>query len=132
MERVVVVGGGLGGLESIRALRDLGHAGAITLVSAERHLPYDRPPLSKEVLRGEVDHPGLEADWEALDVELRLGCRATALREGTLGTEDGALDFDGLVVATGATPIALPGARLLRTLDDAHALRSASVPGARV
>jgi 3-phenylpropionate/trans-cinnamate dioxygenase ferredoxin reductase subunit len=135
VERLIVVGGGLGGLESIRALRELEYSGRITLVSAERHLPYDRPPLSKEVLRGEVEHPELEADWDDFDVELRLGSPATALREGTLETERGPLDFDGLVIATGASPVRLPGAEglhVLRTIEDAHALRNDFRAGARV
>jgi NADPH-dependent 2,4-dienoyl-CoA reductase/sulfur reductase-like enzyme len=135
MERVVVVGGGLAGLESIRSLRELGYGGAITLVAAEPHLPYDRPPLSKQFLTRMTEDTTLEADWDAFGVELRLGCRATAFRDGLLETETGSLDFDGLVIATGAAPVRVPGAssaHVLRTVEDAIALRAAFVSGARV
>ena len=138
LERIVVVGGGLAGLESVVALRNGGHAGVVTLVSAERHLPYDRPPLSKEILRGEADDSNLEADWPALDVELKLDCHATGLDDGVLETDRGRLDHDGLVIATGAAPLALkhaaPGVTplVLRTIDDALALRAHFAQGARV
>lgn len=134
MERVVVVGAGLGGLRSVEALRARGYTGRVTLVGAERHLPYDRPPLSKAVLRGETESTTIDADWTALDVDVRLGRRATGLRDGVVDTESGGLDFDGLVIATGATPVRLPGGpyRVLRTIDDAVALRRAFAPGLRL
>lgn len=140
MERVVVVGGGLAGLRTVEALRAHGYAGRLTLVAAEPHPPYDRPPLSKRVLWGETSETTFAADWAALDGELLLGRRATGLRPGaggggTVDTDRGSLDFDGLVIATGAAPVRLPGEgpqRVLRTLDDALALRAALVPGARV
>src|SRR5947208_3090567 len=104
MKRVAVVGGGLAGMEAVSALRADGYDGAITLVAAEPHLPYDRPPLSKEVLAGAVDATDLEADWDDLDVDVRSGCRATGLREDHLVTDTGDVRFDGLVVATGTSP----------------------------
>jgi 3-phenylpropionate/trans-cinnamate dioxygenase ferredoxin reductase component len=137
-ERIVVVGGGLAGLESLVALRSAGHEGALTLVCAEKHRPYDRPPLSKEVLRGDAHDCLLEADWDALGVELRLGCRATGLSAGVLETDAGPVDWDGLVIATGAAPVTLAGtgddasAHVLRTIDDALALRARFESGARV
>lgn len=135
MERVVVVGAGLAGLESARALRAQGYRGRVTLVGAETHPPYDRPPLSKELLAGDIDDVTLEADWNELDVELVLGRRATKLRPGTVDTDGDSLDFDGLIIATGASPVRLPGdgaQRVLRTADDARALRAALSPGARI
>ena len=101
---MVVVGGGLAGSRCVEELRTQGHRGRITLVGAERHLPYDRPPLSKDVLLGRTDDSTLDVDWEALDVDLRLGMRATGLRPGRLRTDAGDMAWDGLVLATGAAP----------------------------
>lgn len=130
-----MVGAGLGGLNTVRALRTAGYAGRITLVGAEPYPPYDRPPLSKQFLRGEVDDTTLPADWAAWDVDLRLGTRATALREGAVETDGGVIGCDGVVLATGAVPVLLPGAgrqRTLRTADDAKALRDLLRPGVRL
>lgn len=134
MERLIIAGGGLAAVRTAEALRDRGHAGRLTIVGAEPHRPYDRPPLSKAVLRGETDDTTLDADWDALGCELLLGHRATGLGEA-LETTAGPLGFDGLVIATGAAPIRLPGdgpQHVLRTIDDARALRAALRPGARV
>lgn len=128
--RVVLVGGGLGAHRVATQLRQRGHAGPITVVGAEQHLPYDRPPLSKQVLRGERDTTDL-AGTDQLDVEWRLGERAVdlATAERRLHTDAGArVDYDVLVLATGGRPRSLPsgpvtGALTLRTLDDALALR---------
>ncbi|MFB9838066.1 FAD-dependent oxidoreductase, partial [Actinoallomurus acaciae] len=127
MERVIVVGGGLAGLRTAEALRAQGYAGGLTMVGAEPHVPYDRPPLSKAVLRGETGDTTVAADFDALGCATLLGRRATSLGED-LETTEGPLAFDGLVIATGATPIRLPGdgpQHVLRTIDDARALRSA-------
>jgi 3-phenylpropionate/trans-cinnamate dioxygenase ferredoxin reductase component len=135
VERVIVVGGGLAGLRTAEALRARGHAGGLTLVAAEPYAPYDRPPLSKAVLRGEADDTTVAADWDAIGCELLLGRRATGLGEGVLETTGGPLDFDGLVIATGATPVRLPGdgpQHTLRTIDDARALRARLRPGTRL
>ncbi|QXJ25305.1 FAD-dependent oxidoreductase [Actinomadura graeca] len=139
MDRVIVVGGGLAGVRAVEALRARGHTGALTLVSAERHRPYDRPPLSKAVLAGDTDDTTVDADWDALRCDLLLGERATGLRPGARGgvvtSTAGDLPFDGLVIATGAAPIRLPGdgrQRVLRTIDDARGLRAALTPGARI
>ena len=134
MERVIIVGGGLAGLRTAEALRAQGHAGGLTLVAAESYPPYDRPPLSKAVLRGETEDTTVAADWEALDCELLLGRRATGLGED-LETTEGPLGFDGLVLATGASPIRLPGdgpQHVLRSIDDARTLRAGLRPGARL
>ena len=127
---IVVVGGGLAATRTVEELRRLGVGSAVTVVGAEPYLPYDRPPLSKDVLRGERDEPLLRADWSDLDVELRLGTRAVALHaaERTVLLDDGTqLGYDALVVTTGAEPRRLPGvsgpgAHVLRTLDDSRAL----------
>lgn len=134
---VVVVGGGLAAARSCEQLREQGHRGAITLVTAESHLPYDRPPLSKDVLRGELESTILTVDYPALGVNVRTGVRATALRptERVLVTNGGELRYDGAILATGANPIRIPGDGeqfVLRTIDDARALRARLTSGARV
>ncbi|MDQ1624646.1 MAG: 3-phenylpropionate/trans-cinnamate dioxygenase ferredoxin reductase component [Actinomycetota bacterium] len=135
MQRVVVVGAGLAGLQTVVALRGAGYAGALTLLGAEPRPPYDRPPLSKELLRGETDDSTLDADWAALGVDLQLGRAATGLQGDAVVTDAGSVPYDGLVIATGATPVRLPGessAVTLRTSQDALALRRRLVPGARL
>lgn len=114
-------------------LRRRGFTGEITMVGAEAHRPYDRPPLSKAVLTGRIDDTTLPFDLDG--VEVLTGRRATALRPGTVETDAGPLEHDGLVIATGADPVTLPGdgpVRVLRTIDDAHGLRSALRPGLRL
>ncbi|MGW5160182.1 NAD(P)/FAD-dependent oxidoreductase [Nonomuraea wenchangensis] len=135
MDHVVVVGAGLAGVRTVEALRGRGFGGRITLVGRERHRPYDRPPLTKSVLLGESDTTFVDADLAALRVAFRPGVSATVLRPGAVETTEGELRYDGLVIATGADPVLLPGdgpQHVLRTLDDAHELRAALVPGARV
>ncbi len=135
IERVVVVGGGLAGLRIVEGLRSRRYAGAVTLVGAEAHPPYDRPPLSKQLLAGGIDDTRLDADFATLGVGLRLGERAVRLTDGVLLTDRGEHKFDRLVVATGAVPVGLPGdgpQRFLRTIDDARALRDLLRPGLRL
>jgi 3-phenylpropionate/trans-cinnamate dioxygenase ferredoxin reductase component len=132
---VVVVGGGLAGLRTIEELRARGHRGAITLIGAEARPPYDRPPLSKKLMTGELDDTSLRADLDSLEVSLRLSETATELAPGVLGTDAGEYPFDALVVATGALPVRLPGAgpqHVLRTMDEALALRTLLRPGTRL
>jgi len=134
---VVVVGGGLAAARLVGVLRRKKHTGPITVVSAEHRAPYDRPPLSKEVLSGARDDAPLAFDAAKLGVDVRLGTRATGLDTATrtLHTDAGDLSYDALAIATGATPVLLPGTgtqSTLRTLDDALALRERLVPGARV
>jgi NADPH-dependent 2,4-dienoyl-CoA reductase/sulfur reductase-like enzyme len=135
MRTVAVVGTSLAGLRAIEALRRDGYDGRIVAVGAEPHLPYDRPPLSKEFLAGRVDSAGImlrKQGVDDLEVDWQLGIPAAALdvRARELTLADGSqLGFDGLIVATGATPrrianqSGLDGVYMLRTLDDARTLR---------
>jgi NADPH-dependent 2,4-dienoyl-CoA reductase/sulfur reductase-like enzyme len=129
--RVVIVGAGMAGVQTAVALREQGFAGPVTLIGAEPHQPYDRPPLSKAVLLGKAEGSAFDVDFEALDIDLQLGREVTGVRPGAheLDTPSGPVPYDVLVIATGAEPIVLPGAEgvpgvhLLRTLDDAARLR---------
>ncbi len=134
---IAVVGGSLAGIRGAQALRRLGFDGRLVLVGAEPHRPYDRPPLSKELLRGEREPEQIALtrpeSFDALALELRLGTRALSLdlqaRELALAGGE-RVRFDGLLIATGARPRALPGApplagvHVLRSLDDCLALRA--------
>jgi len=136
MDSVVVVGASLAGLRAVQALRRAGFAGRVTAIGEESEPPYDRPPLSKEVLAGkwDVERTGLlRPDDEDLEVEWRLGKRAESLdlaarRVALAGGES--VPFDGLVIATGTFARKLPGApplagiHVLRTLADCLALRA--------
>lgn len=135
--RVVVVGAGLAGLGTVQALRARGYAGRVTLLGAEPHRPYDRPPLSKAVLLDDPPpDPTLPADWAALDVDVRLGVAAMGVREdAVLTSAREEVPYDGLVLACGARPVRLPGdetAVHLRTVEDAQRLRDGFVAGRRV
>lgn len=136
--KVVIAGAGLAGLRTAESLRDKGFAGSITLLGEETHLPYDRPPLSKHVLRGEREPMLLrpEDTYAELDLDLRLGATVTGLdlAAHTVRTSDGPIDFDHLVVATGAAPRRLPGApgHVLRTVDDARGLAPLLHEGSRI
>ncbi|SHH03798.1 Reductase C-terminal [Jatrophihabitans endophyticus] len=131
---VVVIGAGLGGLRTAEALRRHGCPDPITMVGAESHAPYDRPPLTKAVLRGTVDDTTLPADLAELGVDLRTGRRATGLDTARrrVRLDDGTeLGYESLVLATGAVPRTLPafagldGVHVVRTIDDALRLRTA-------
>ncbi|HET6360220.1 FAD-dependent oxidoreductase [Streptomyces sp.] len=121
----------MAGVQTAVALREQGFTGPVTLIGAEPHQPYDRPPLSKAILLGKAEGSAFEVDFEALGIELRLGCEVFGVRpdDHELDTEAGAVPYDVLVIASGAEPITLPGAEgvagvhLLRTLDDAARLR---------
>ncbi|MGW1123504.1 NAD(P)/FAD-dependent oxidoreductase [Streptomyces sp. NPDC002526] len=129
--RVVVAGAGMAGVQTAVALREQGFTGPVTLIGAEPHQPYDRPPLSKAVLLGKAEESAFDIDFEGLDIALRLGCEVTGVRaaDHELDTSEGPVPYDVLVLATGAEPVALPGSagvpgvHLLRTLDDAARLR---------
>ena len=138
MDRIVVVGASLAGFRAAEALRAQGFDGALTLVGEEPHQPYDRPPLSKQVLTGDWDVDRIvlpsaaPADDGADPFDWRLGARAVGLdlgaREVELAGGD-RLGYDGLVIATGCRPRTiggegLAGVHVLRTLDDALALRA--------
>ncbi len=131
---IVIVGGGLAAARTAEQLRRSDYTGRITIVSDEVHLPYDRPPLSKEVLRKEVDDVVLKPrEWyDENDITLRLGSAATGLdTAGQSVTLAGgtALGYDELVIATGLVPRRIPafpdleGIRVLRSFDESMALR---------
>jgi NADPH-dependent 2,4-dienoyl-CoA reductase/sulfur reductase-like enzyme len=133
--RIVVVGASLAGLRAVETLRAEGYEGRLTLIGAEPHLPYDRPPLSKEILRAEWDIDRLElrrGPYEDLELDLRLGARADGVdvERRVVRTDDGAgLEYDRLLIATGAAARRIPalegleGVHYLRTRDDALAIR---------
>jgi len=142
--RIAVIGASLSGLRTVEALRRLGCDARITLVGDETALPYDRPPLSKDVLLGKLGAVDValatRTALDDLDIDLRLGTRATGLdlATRTVSTTTGTVAFDELVIATGARarrPGFLPdldGIHTLRTIDDALAVRAAFEAGARV
>src|SRR3569832_1992186 len=110
--RVVVVGAGMAGVQTAVALREQGFSGTVTLIGAEPHQPYARPPLSKAVLLGKSEGSAFDVDFEALGNELRLGREVLGVRpeEHRLDTEAGPVPYDVLGLATGAEPVMLPGA----------------------
>ena len=157
-ERTVVTGAGLAGFRTVEELRRRGYSGQLTLIGAEDRPPYDRPPLSKRVLTDGID-PSLNADFASLDVDFRPAETAVALevpapaaaaapapapaapgpaqpaRESALITNRDKYAFDHLIIATGSVPVTLPGPgtqRVLRTYDDALALRALLRPGLRL
>ena len=138
-QRLVIVGASLAGVRAAEAARARGHDGPITLIGGEPHLPYDRPPLSKAFLAPD-DEPAaapdvpllrLAAELHELRIEVMLGEHATALdpERRTVQVGDAVVGYDALVVATGATPRSIPtatqGVHVLRTVDDARAIRAA-------
>ncbi|CCH76508.1 FAD-dependent pyridine nucleotide-disulphide oxidoreductase [Nostocoides japonicum T1-X7] len=144
-DAVVIVGGGLAAARTAETLREEGFDGAITIVGAEPHLPYDRPPLSKEVLQGkkEVATASLHDEaWyadHAIDVRTGTTVAAVDTAARSLTLSDGTLSYDVLVLATGSRPRVLdvPGGDLegihyLRTVDDSMALKEAFARGGDV
>ncbi|MFC8261917.1 NAD(P)/FAD-dependent oxidoreductase [Streptomyces sp. NPDC005134] len=121
----------MAGVQTAVALREQGFTGPVTLIGAEPHQPYDRPPLSKAVLLGTAEGSAFDIDFEELDIELQLGRDVTGVRADAheLDTLAGPVPYDVLVIASGAEPVVLPGSEgvpgvhLLRTLDDAARLR---------
>ncbi len=142
MRRLVVVGASLAGLRAAQAARAAGHDGGLVVIGQERHLPYTRPPLSKELLHGTQNREQTAFPLAELDVEWRLGVPAVGLnrsdRQVTLA--DGhQVSYDRLIVATGcrARQWSGPGSELtgvhtLRDLEDALALQAALKPGKRL
>ncbi|WGM47431.1 Rhodocoxin reductase [Brevundimonas sp. NIBR10] len=142
----VIIGGGHGGGAVAGQLRQFGHQDPIVVVGEEPHPPYQRPPLSKGWLKGEVDGDGLllrPRDWYAEnDIDLRTSTRVIKIdrdkRQLTLSTDD-TLDYDTLILATGARArqLKLPGSDLkgfleLRTIEDAEAIKAWFRPGFRL
>jgi 3-phenylpropionate/trans-cinnamate dioxygenase ferredoxin reductase subunit len=137
-KRVVIVGGGGAGDAAAFALRKRGFDGEVVILSADRDRPYDRPYLSKEFLRGEIDlqkvflHEEAEYAKERIEIQLQQRVVAASLAERTLSLQSGdEVKFDTLVVGTGGTPRRLPDAPdsynvvTLRSLRDSQALRDA-------
>lgn len=133
--RIAIVGGSLAGLRCAQTLRRKGFDGALTIVGEESRLPYNRPPLSKELLEGRVEPEQIGFALASLDADWLLGRRATALdlHQRLIVLDDAeTVPFDGLVVATGAYPKRLRGATditgvfALRTVDDCLAIRRAA------
>ena len=131
---VVIVGGGLAAVRTAEQLRRAEYSGAITIISDEAHLPYDRPPLSKDVLRAESDDVTLKpAEFYAEnDITVHLGSGATSLDTAaqTVTLAGGeVIGYDELVIATGLVPKRIPslpdieGIRVLRTFDESMAMR---------
>lgn len=140
-----MVGASAGGLATAEALRRARYEGAITLVGEEPYAPYDRPPLSKQLLKGDWQPDRLAlrpaADIDALGLDLRLGATAVALDRNShqVHLADGSLlPYDALVVATGVRPRRLPGCdgvsgvHVLRTVEDALALKERLRPDRRL
>ncbi|MGW2342695.1 NAD(P)/FAD-dependent oxidoreductase [Streptomyces sp. NPDC001661] len=142
MKHITVVGASLAGLSAVRSLRAEGYEGEITVVGEELHRPYDRPPLSKAYLKGDITADALELgdpeEYEALDIHWELGDRAVHLdcfNTSVILGNGRRIETDGVVVATGSTARRLPGTdglagvHTLRTLDDARSLRTELVSG---
>jgi NADPH-dependent 2,4-dienoyl-CoA reductase/sulfur reductase-like enzyme len=139
---IVIVGGGLAATRTAEQLRRLQYAGPITIVSDEDHLPYDRPPLSKEVLRAESDDTTLKPAefYQENDITVRLGTAArtvdTAAKTVALA-DGGELVYDELVIATGLVPKRIPsfpdlaGIHVLRSFDESLALRKEAASARR-
>ena len=135
-QSIHIVGASLAGIRAAEGLRRRGYDGRVVLIGDEPHRPYDRPPLSKQVLAGdwEVDRIALTKPekWDELDLDFRPGVQATGfdLASRVLSTSDGDDTVDGLLIATGARCRTLPGAdamagvHVLRSLDDTLALRA--------
>jgi NADPH-dependent 2,4-dienoyl-CoA reductase/sulfur reductase-like enzyme len=143
MRQITIVGASLAGLYAAQALRAQGFDGEVVVVGDESRRPYDRPPLSKEFLAGKIDEDALnlESPGDDLQVGWLLGSPAVALSPTTreVVLAGGArVASDGVIIATGARARALPGTanlagvHVLRTVDDAIALRSELLPGARL
>jgi len=143
-DRIVVVGGGPGGFSTARAYRQAGGSGQVILISAESYPPYNRPPLTKEYLRDEIERDQLpieSAEWfEENNVELRLATTVRSLDRDrrVVETEDGEVPYDSLVLATGSEPIRIPipGADdpeilVMRTLENSERLKSRVGEGSR-
>lgn len=136
---IVIVGASYAGVSAAAAARDFGYRGAITLVGEENHLPYQRPPLSKRYLKGQVEDDQLtlraQAFYRSAEIEFMRGVRVTSVDRGsrTIGFDSGnSLAYEKLILATGSRPRSLTlrgseckGVFHLRTLDDARELRAA-------
>ena len=142
ISRLVIVGASLAGLRAAQAARKAGFDGELVMVGEERHLPYTRPPLSKELLAGEHDDERVHFPCDTLEAEWRLGVPAASLDRGrrrVVLADGDEVSYDRLIVATGSRPRRWPGAggeldgvHVLRNLEDALALRAAFAGRPRV
>ena len=143
MKHIAIIGASLAGLSAARALRAQGFERTLTVVGDEARRPYDRPPLSKEFLAGDMTEAdlALEADDDDLDATWLLGAPAARLdtRSGAIELADGTrVVADGVVIATGSRARrwpgceAMAGVHVIRTIDDALALRADLQAGARL
>ena len=144
--RVLIAGGGPAALAAARAYRRAGGAGGVLMLTDDERPPYRRPPLSKELLRGDAepeDLPMEDASWyDRAGVEVRTGTRVAALDAGgraVVTAEGERIGFSACLLALGCEPVRppvpgvdLPGVHVLRSMRDALGLREAAVPGARV
>jgi 3-phenylpropionate/trans-cinnamate dioxygenase ferredoxin reductase subunit len=145
-QQFVIVGASLAGAKAAETLREEGFSGHITLVGAEPVRPYERPPLSKDFLRGEADRSAIyvhDEDWYDMnDVQLLLSTRAVNLHasERQVELDDGGrLQYDALLLSTGSEPrrLPVPGAELagvltLRTVEDSEAIAERLTKGGRM
>ncbi len=142
VERIVVAGAGLAGVRTAEELRRAGYEGEIVLLDDEGHLPYDRPPLSKDVIRGEREDTTLRPreffDEQRIDLRLGNAARSVDTEARTVTLTDGTeLPYDELVIATGLRARRIPGladldgVHVLRSVDDSRGLRAAITPGVR-
>ena len=146
MQQVVIVGAGQAGAAAAAKLRALGYAGSITLIGAEAAPPYQRPPLSKAYLLGEMEEARLwlraPEFWDEAKITLKLGAAVSAIdtTAQTVRVGDEVLGYDALILTTGSTPRRLPadvggdlaGVYVVRSLADVDAMRPEFVAGRRL
>ena len=146
MQQVVIVGAGQAGAAAAAKLRALGYAGSITLIGAEAAPPYQRPPLSKAYLLGEMEEARLwlraPEFWDEAQITLKLGAAVSAIdtTAQTVRVGDEVLGYDALILTTGSTPRRLPadvggdlaGVYVVRSLADVDAMRPEFVAGRRL
>ena len=143
-ERIVIVGGGPSGLSTARAYREAGGRGQVILLTGEPYSPYQRPPLTKEYLRDEIERDELylqNAQWfEANNIELKLATTVLALDRDrrVVETENGEIPYDTCVLATGSEPIRIPvpggdhpEILVMRTIENSERLKSRVGKGSR-
>ncbi len=143
-ETFVIVGGGLAAGQAVTELRETGFDGRVVLFTAESHLPYERPPLSKDYLLGQAEidtvfvHPREWYDEHDIEVHRGVAARMLDLAEHRVVTAEGVETYDRLLLATGARPRSLPvdtgdaPVATLRTIEDAKRLRAAFGEGRRI
>lgn len=136
-QKIAVIGASIAGIAATDALRDCGFSGEVHVYDAQPHFPYDKPPMSKGILTGEVEVSAIslkpEEHWQEANVDLRLGEAVLGIdRSGNITSTAGSTSYDGVIIATGSRPRTAPfpihksvRSHVLRTTDDAHELRQA-------